>query len=109
MCGGNGCVVTGLCAVSQNPAATEPFSPPKSLLCTSSNFFDSPLAQLGAVWYNKSSRGQVTVCLELPAESSRWLLASNCISLQLTPFRGSHSGTKFPEGFPRIAEPPSDL
>src|SRR5450631_1411251 len=45
----------------------------------------------------------------LPAESSRWLLASNSVSLQLTPFRGSHSGTKFPEGFPRIAEPPSDL
>jgi len=46
---------------------------------------------------------------ELPAESSRLLLASNSVSLQLTPFRGSHSGTKFPEGFPRIAEPPSDL
>src|SRR4029077_15158945 len=93
----------------RRPVTTQPFSSPKFPLCTSSNFFDSPLAQPSAVWYNRSSRGQVTVCLELPAESSRWLLASNCVSLQLTPFRGSHSGTKFPEGFPRIAEPPSDL
>ncbi len=46
---------------------------------------------------------------QLTGASSRWLLASNSVSLQLTPFRGSHSGTKFPEGFPRKAEPPSDL
>jgi len=45
----------------------------------------------------------------LLAETSRQLVASNAVTLYLAPFRGSHSGTEFPEGFPRIAEPPSDL
>src|SRR5208282_3257655 len=61
-------------------------------------------------WFgiNTESRTSEQVS-KLPVESSRPLSASNSVSLQLTPFRGSHSGTKFPEGFPRIAEPPSDL
>src|SRR5208283_284740 len=71
-------------------------------------FFIPPLRN--PEWFGIKDRQRTSEEVsQLPGESSRWLLASNSVSLQLTPFRGSHSGTRFPEGFPRKAEPPSDL
>jgi len=80
----------------------------QNLSCALQVFFLLPPCAIRSLWYNKSSRGQVSVCLSCLLNPAA-VFGIKFSKPPIDPLPGSHSGTKFPEGFPRRAEPPSDL